>query len=109
VFGRGRPHPLVQALKFTLGLGAGLIVGSMIAVLLAPAAGEDTRRRLLELVQGEGDAVSANESGGLVGLLKSPRARIQLAIEEARKEREARERELLAEFQAAKRTGARAD
>ena len=88
---RRRPNPIVQALKFVGGVGLGLIVGCLAAALLAPAAGEDTRRRLRELSAGE--------------LISNPKGRWQLALEEARKARDAKEQELLADLQTAKRTG----
>jgi gas vesicle protein len=125
---RRRANPIVQALKFVVGVGAGLVVGCLLAALLAPRAGEDTRRKLRELLQG-GDGEASPESGGtaasgaasstrpiaggavetiregVAGLLANPKARFQVALEEARREREVRERELRAEFEVAKRTG----
>src|SRR5688500_10210229 len=43
---RKRASPLWVAVKFVLGLGLGFLVGCMIAALLAPSAGEDTRQAL---------------------------------------------------------------
>lgn len=118
---RRRTNPILRALLFLIGLGLGLVVGALIAALLAPATGEDTRRQLAGLVGGgaAGDGASgggeAGRSGlpiatgavreGVAGLLSNPKGRFQLALEEARRERESKERELRAEFETAKRTG----
>jgi gas vesicle protein len=116
---RRRTSPILRALMFVVGIGLGLAVGGLIAALLAPATGEETRRRLRELVGGlapaggsrGGDETSTLPAAtgavrdGVAGLISNPKGRFQVALEEARKEREAKERELRAEFETAKRTG----
>jgi hypothetical protein len=49
---RKRSNPIWVAVKFVLGLGLGFLVGCMIAALLAPSAGEDTRQALRDRVPG---------------------------------------------------------
>jgi hypothetical protein len=109
---RKRSNPIWLALKFVLGTGLGLGVGCLIAALLAPSAGEDTRSKIKGMLPFGGaepvpaDAQAARPqrspdqpaSGGI-------KARFQLALDEAKKRRELRERELTAEFATAKRTG----
>jgi gas vesicle protein len=112
---RRRTNPIVRVLKFGLGLGVGLLVGVVVAALLAPAAGEDTRRRIRELASGDvalptlsGDTAAVNSGAvreGVAGLLSNPKGRFQVALEEARKERASTEAKLMADFQTAQRTG----
>ena len=120
-----RKNPLVQALKFVVGAGVGLAVGVVVAAMLTPYAGDDTRRKLRDLAKsgsksligGDGDhgetqsfPIGTGEvREGIAGLLSNPNGRFQLAKEEAQKARQAKERELQAEFQTAKRTGSAPD
>jgi hypothetical protein len=119
-----RKNPVVQVLKFVVGAGLGLAVGVVIAAMLTPYAGEDTRRKLRDLAKGGPKALmSGGDQGatqsfpigtgevqeGIAGLLSNPKGRFELAKEEAQKAREAKERELQAEFQTAKRTGSAPD
>lgn len=98
-----RASPIVVVLKFALGLSLGLFVGVLAAALLAPAAGEDTRNKLESLLPRRGPGGSgAGASGSPLDTLK---ARFRRAIEEAKQTRATRERELMAEFEVAKRTG----
>lgn len=115
-----RRHPLVTALLFALGAGIGLLIGVIAAALLAPAAGEDTRRRLKAMLPGGGassdpeatsvlpasasgavSSVRSNAQGGLQAL----KERFRLATEEARRARERRDRELRDALHEAQRTG----
>lgn len=115
-------RPILYVFKFILGVGIGLALGCLAGALLAPAAGEDTRRRLRATVSGEGEANSTGAApgpigggtvsraiGGLVGLLTNPRARIQLAMDEAREERAVSERSMRAAFETARQTGRHRD
>lgn len=99
---RKRANPIWTGLKFVAGAGLGLAVGCLLAALLAPAAGEDTRNKLMGMLP----------SGGSGGAEPKPssnstesKGRIQTALEAARRQRELKERELMAEFETAKRTG----
>jgi hypothetical protein len=49
---RKRTNPVWVAVKFVLGLGLGFLVGCMIAALLAPSAGEDTRQAIKDRMPG---------------------------------------------------------
>jgi hypothetical protein len=89
---------LWSALKLTLGVGTGLAVGCLIAALLAPAAGEDTRRELRALFSGEG-------AGAPRPILERIKTRFAQAVEAARRAQSARESQLRDEFATAKRTG----
>lgn len=115
-----RRNPIVQTLKFVLGAGVGLLLGCVAAALLTPNAGDDTRRKLRELVQtgpraliagGETSATQRFPIGtgevraGAAGLLSNPKGRFQVAKEEAAKARQAKEQQLQAEFEVAQRTG----
>src|SRR5262245_50398942 len=51
---RRRSNPLWVGLKFALGLSLGLAVGCLVAALLAPSAGDETRRMLRQRVPGGG-------------------------------------------------------
>jgi hypothetical protein len=93
---RKRASPIWLGLKFVAGVGLGLMFGCVIAALLAPAAGEDTRNNLRGLVPKPGEGQPK---------LPAAKGRFQLALDEAKKQRDLKERELTAEFATAKRTG----
>ncbi|HZQ99725.1 MAG TPA: hypothetical protein VFC93_13020 [Chloroflexota bacterium] len=99
-----RTSPVVVGLKFVVGLSFGLFMGALVAALLAPAAGEDTRNKLKSMVprRASGGRYDAATGGGLLDTVK---ARFRRAIEEAKQTRAAREQELMAEYEVAKRTG----
>ena len=102
---RKRANPIWLGLKFIAGAGLGVAVGCLIAALLAPAAGEDTRNKLVGMlptggsVDAEPKGLPAGDSSG------APQGRIQVALDAARRQRDLKERELMAEFETAKRTG----
>ena len=112
---RRRGNPVLQLLKFALGLLFGLIVGCVIAALLAPAAGEDTRQRLMDSTKrtptppGPDPESAARRddlmTGGLGGLLKRPQLRLQMALEAFKAERDGKEQELKEAFHKARRSG----
>lgn len=91
-------------LKFVLGVGAGLTVGAIVAAMLAPAAGEETRRKARELIERGPEALGDD---GLAGLIADPQGRLRVALDEARRARQERERELTVELAIAKQTGSR--
>jgi len=117
---RRRSSPLWTGLKFLVGLSLGLAVGCLIAAMLAPAAGEDTRQMLSQRVRGRGqprlpdEAVTSSgavtrgrrvSSAANVGLLDDLRARFEAAKAALEQERRARESELWARFRRALQTG----
>jgi hypothetical protein len=110
---RKRSNPIWLAFKFVLGAGLGLGVGCLIAALLAPSAGEDTRNKLRGMLPTGGGAEPAPSDGEAIRPLRGPdepaaggiKGRFQRALDEAKKQRELKERELTAEFATAKRTG----
>jgi hypothetical protein len=98
---RKRANPFWLGLKFVAGVGFGLLVGCVAAALLAPAAGEDTRSNIRGLLPKPGEGGRGNGQPALPAV----KGRFQLALDEAKKQREIKERELTAEFATAKRTG----
>ena len=69
---RRRANPLWVGLKFVVGLGLGFFAGSLIAALLAPWAGEDTRQAIRDRLPGgtpklpeQGAASSGSVTRGL--------------------------------------------
>src|SRR5688572_14794442 len=49
---RRRASPIWVGLKFVVGLGLGFFAGCLIAALLAPSAGEDTRQSIRDRLPG---------------------------------------------------------
>ena len=104
---RHRANPIVPALKFVIGAAIGLVLGCLMAALLVPAAGEDTRRKLRTMlpIDPRDIETKAISPDGALDLLGSVRSRFQSAVDEARQARQQRERELRARLQQAQRTG----
>lgn len=122
-FVRRRTHPVLRAVKFVLGIGVGLAFGVIVAALLAPAPGDETRRRLRDMLPGTSNEADGAESvtaalpatgvapargpsepepSDLLGRLKW---RVKLASEEAARERDIRRQQLIDRFHTAQRTG----
>jgi hypothetical protein len=49
---RRRSNPIWVGVKFVLGLGLGFFVGCLVAALIAPSAGEDTRQAIRDRLPG---------------------------------------------------------
>jgi hypothetical protein len=113
--------PLWTGLKFALGLSLGLAVGCLIAALLAPSAGDDTRRMLGRRLRGGGDQPplpdEAQSSSGAItrgrrvstvahtGAVGELRSRFDAAKAALEQEKQSYENELWVRFRRALQTG----
>lgn len=105
---RRRANPLWLGLKFLVGALLGVAVGCVVAALLAPAAGEDTRNRLTGMLPKPGETEPETRETRVLpalGANGNPKGRLRLAVDAFKRQRELKERELMAEFERAKRTG----
>jgi hypothetical protein len=110
---RKRSNPVWVAFKFVLGLGLGFLVGCMIAALLAPSAGEDTRQAIRDRVPGGTPRLPderATNSGAVtrgmhVSTVTSMGSRLEAAKAAMTTERREHENALFARFRRAIATG----
>jgi len=87
----------VENRKFIIGAAIGLVAGAATAVLVAPATGQDTRKRIREATgQAKQKATEITAKGR--DLVQTKRSQIQVAIEAGKRAAEEKRVELEAEL-----------
>ena len=110
---RRRANPIWLGFKFVVGLGLGFFAGCLIAALLAPSAGEDTRQAIRDRLPGGTPKLpepSATSSGAVtrgmrVSTVGSVGSRLETAKEAMATEKRETENAMFARFRRALATG----
>lgn len=96
-------------LEFAAGLFLGGLVGAALGLLLAPQAGEDTRRQISERgieLREEVEKKAAELQDKLPSVVEEQRSRVQDAIEKGKEAAARKRQEILGELEAEKEAGA---
>jgi hypothetical protein len=110
---RRRSHPVWVGFKFVVGLGLGFFAGCLLAALLAPSAGEDTRQAIRDRLPGGTPKLpdpAASSSGSVtrgmhVSTVGSVGGRLEAAKEAMATERRETENAMFVRFRRALATG----